>query len=1068
MKKLTLLLIILVSTFGFSQPTTNPSAPTNAAVDVVSIYGDTFSNIAINYDPNWGQSGHTQVNANYDPGTGISVLAYPNFNYQGTELTQQSAAGMEFLHIDIWTSASPAATDIQVSPINNLTGVGETLVSIAYNSGTWTSVDIPKSAFTGMTWDRIFQIKFAANGAGSTVPVDIYLDNIYFWKNPVAAPIDDATLGVLQVDGVPVAGFDPATTDYTAVASSSSSIPQITLATPNSDQATSTVITQATDLFEDATVVVTAEDGSTTQTYRVTIGILGSTVIQDFENSGTTIVTPPGIIGDNGTLATVVSSPGGATGNSLSLESTSTGLDYQAGIFSQVSDLVVLTPINNTVKVDVYSSSTQDFYLRLKLEDGGSPIERTQTYDGSFPNTWQTLTYDFGSVNATYSKIVFFLNSNSTNNGFVTARDFTAIIDNISLSSVRTERLAYTYQAGSWTPQNPDGISTAIDNMLVMDGIASVNGAVEVNDLEIASGAVLEVDNGDVSVASNLVNNGAITGSDQVILNSANADVTGTGTMTNLTVGATGSVTMIGSQSIIEQLDILSGGTLNANGNITLVSNAMGTARVDEMDAGAIVGDVNVERYIPAGNRAYRFIGPTVSGQTVFNSWQEAGNNAVGLGVQVTGTAGTAGVANATSGHDETATGAASMFKWDAAGQAWTTVANTNTEVLNAGAYYRLFVRGDRTTDLSNNAAAQTATKLRASGSLMQTSMVVTPGIANGEFFVVANPYQSKVSMATTASGTAADMYYWDSNLGMNGSYATIGISSGVGTAGMATNVLDAGQAVFFVDASAAASVTIAQTNKVSGNNNAGVFSTNTLQQALRLKLYQTSRYNNNQSESDGLYIDFDAAHNVNVDSNDAVKLNGLNVNMAISKSTGEMLAVERRKLPTSAEIINLNISNYLTSNYTMVAVVDVLPGLTAYLKDNFNGNMTELVQGTSTPIHFTVDENDALSIDAARFEIVFQLVTLGNEDFAFGDQLSVYPNPVNGDVLNISVGRLIEGEIELTLFNTLGQQVISKSVDSVSNGVITLTNLSRLESGLYILNVSNGLNTVTRKVILD
>ena len=34
-----------------------------------------------------------------------------------------------------------------------------------------------------MTWDSIFQMKFAANGAGSTVPVDIYLDNVYFWKS---------------------------------------------------------------------------------------------------------------------------------------------------------------------------------------------------------------------------------------------------------------------------------------------------------------------------------------------------------------------------------------------------------------------------------------------------------------------------------------------------------------------------------------------------------------------------------------------------------------------------------------------------------------------------------------------------------------------------------------------------------------------------------------------------------------------------------------------------------------------------------------------------------------------
>ena len=101
------------------------------------------------------------------------------------------------------------STIIQVSPINNGTGTGETLVTIGYTSGTWTSVDIPKSSFTGMTWDSVYQLKFAANGAGSTFPVDIYLDNIYFWKTPLD-PAKDATLSDLQVDGMTIDGFGSA------------------------------------------------------------------------------------------------------------------------------------------------------------------------------------------------------------------------------------------------------------------------------------------------------------------------------------------------------------------------------------------------------------------------------------------------------------------------------------------------------------------------------------------------------------------------------------------------------------------------------------------------------------------------------------------------------------------------------------------------------------------------------------------------------------------------------------------------------------------------------------------
>ena len=117
-------------------------------------------------------------------------------------------------------------------------------------------------------------------------------------------------------------------------------------------------------------------------------GFSQTIVIQYFEPPA----TYTGLSGDDGTVSTIVSSPGGVSGNSLRLESTTgpSTENFQAGYFDQVSDFVVLTPENNTVQVDVYAS--QQFNLRLKLENGGNTIERTQTYDGSFPNTWQTLT----------------------------------------------------------------------------------------------------------------------------------------------------------------------------------------------------------------------------------------------------------------------------------------------------------------------------------------------------------------------------------------------------------------------------------------------------------------------------------------------------------------------------------------------------------------------------------------------------------------------------------------------------------------------------------------------------
>lgn len=190
-------------------PTTNAPVPTRLQANVISVYSNSYTNVGTNYNPNWGQSGFGTVNAAYLPtGSGANTcLAYTNFNYQGTELTTQNATSMEYLHVDVWSNSNPATTILQVSPINNGTGAGEVLVTINHVQGSWYSVDIPKSAFTGMTWDSVFQLKFAANGAGSTVPADFYIDNVYFWKVPASTtqPTTNAPVPTrLQADVISV------------------------------------------------------------------------------------------------------------------------------------------------------------------------------------------------------------------------------------------------------------------------------------------------------------------------------------------------------------------------------------------------------------------------------------------------------------------------------------------------------------------------------------------------------------------------------------------------------------------------------------------------------------------------------------------------------------------------------------------------------------------------------------------------------------------------------------------------------------------------------------------------
>ena len=257
--------------FFIGTPNSSPPSPTNAQEDVISIYSDAFTNIdGINYDPNWGQSGHTMVNPDFDPGTGNLALAYPNFNYQGTDFLDnaQNASAMEFLHVDIWVAAGTDRT-VKVTPIDN-SGVGATeiLVEVPLMQGGWNSIDLPKSAFADMSWNSVIQMKvdgqFNSDGSANTDPYDIYLDNIYFWKESTASGTD-ATLSDLQVDGITIPGFNPEVTSYSYGVSSGPPTPMISATT--ADLNATTEITQVSNVPGFGEVIVTSANGMVVQNY---------------------------------------------------------------------------------------------------------------------------------------------------------------------------------------------------------------------------------------------------------------------------------------------------------------------------------------------------------------------------------------------------------------------------------------------------------------------------------------------------------------------------------------------------------------------------------------------------------------------------------------------------------------------------------------------------------------------------------------------------------------------------------------------------------------------------------
>jgi hypothetical protein len=109
--------------------------------------------------------------------------------------------------------------------------------------------------------------------------------------------------------------------------------------------------------------------------------------------------------------------------------------------------------------------------------------------------------------------------------------------------------------------------------------------------------------------------------------------------------------------------------------------------------------------------------------------------------------------------------------------------------------------------------------------------------------------------------------------------------------------------------------------------------------------------------------------------------------------------------------------------------------------------------------IGFGTDVSSAIGVN------LFPAVELGVEESKNDIELSAYPNPAN-EILNIPMPSK-EGSIIISIFDTAGKLVDTKTVNNTSNNSLSL-NVSNLENGLYMFNVKfeDGTNTTMNIVI--
>ena len=504
---------------------------------------------------------------------------------------------------------------------------------------------------------------------------------------------------------------------------------------------------------------------------------------------------------------------------------------------------------------------------------------------------------------------------------------------------------------------------------------------------------------------------------------------------------------------------VTNNGVVRNSGVLAFESDASGSAYIGE-SSGAFVGDATIERFIPA-RRAFRLISsPVTTDDYISNNWQ--------LATHITGSS------SGANGFDQTNTGNASMYGYNNVNQAWFRIPNTDATNLESGVPYRLFVRGDRTIDLTDNFATPSPTTLMATGELTAENNEPAPVALNataGGFSFVGNPFQAQVNMeAVLNEGSNVNttfFWVWDPNLGSRGAYATVIVPTGAATAGAQNQYLQAGQACFVrTNTASAASIVFSQDNKNTNDTETPVFKTsgkNSATGQLNLKLYESAAYAESLPAADGVWVFFDEEGNNDVDNLDAIDFSNLDENFS-TNNNGTLLSVENRATPAVGDEIQLEVNTYRATDYVLEATASALQGDTPFLVDTYLNQSVQLEQNETTTYAYSIDTSIADSFAGDRFKIIFQkALSVSERDLS---NIVLYPNPSNSGQVYLNIPQGVN-DLDVTIYNALGAKVYQSKVLATGNKIEVNARTIK-NDGIYFVKFSSEGLTTTKKLIIN
>ncbi len=167
------------------EPTVGATAPTKPASDVISLFSNAYTNVAIDtWRTGWSAATLTDVKIGSD-----DIKKYSALDFVGIEMiaSQINISAMDLFELDVW---SPNSTTFRFKLVDagadGKIGGGddkEHELTITPTLNGWNHVSVPIANFTGLTTkSNIAQLIFSSAPAGTSI---VYLDNIMFSKASV-------------------------------------------------------------------------------------------------------------------------------------------------------------------------------------------------------------------------------------------------------------------------------------------------------------------------------------------------------------------------------------------------------------------------------------------------------------------------------------------------------------------------------------------------------------------------------------------------------------------------------------------------------------------------------------------------------------------------------------------------------------------------------------------------------------------------------------------------------------------------------------------------------------------